>query len=111
MKENLTVAELVLGVAEAMGKPVRGTDANIIRDSADRIWRPDLGGAAGAEVLDWLLLTGARIDMHWKEKEFRCFVTRPRHERTSTKAVRYDGIAPTIWVAVCLAVFAWGEDE
>ncbi len=115
--------ELALAVAGAMGKQAikcHGTVRLVTRVYSDRDahrtegvdvptrpWRPDLGGAAGAEVLEWAHEHGA-VHIDTSPEQCWCLIT-PWEAETEADQVQATG--PTIWIALCRAVVAAGGEE
>ena len=117
MSANKEGAELALAVARVMGKDHMRLERLTRRDDmpmtcihgAASEWRPDLGGAAGAEVLDWIeahaQLCVGFVPLEDGHGQQECELSADNH------SVAASGVGGTRWLALCRAVVAWGEQR
>lgn len=117
MSKQLEGADLALAVAKVMGlskaylcedKALGWVSAlptvYFYRDEDWHTWRPDLGGAAGAEVLDWLC-QHHRVSIGLRDGEFACHRWPIRGGNLEMTT------GPTKWIALCRAIVAYGKDN
>ena len=119
---GLEGADLALAVARVMGKDAYGLEDStcwVREDYFDAAnhhhvlaqeFRPDLGGVAGAEVLEWLTNEASALDYTisfewWMQADWLCQVN--RIDGGGISGIERSG--PTVWLALCRAVVAWGE--
>lgn len=106
MSTQLEGAELALAVARVMEEIVDHSTMWIEHYDATGLigktfaWRPDLGGAAGAEALDWL------YDKAWNVH----LIDVPPDDVLCIIDPDEDGHrGDIIWIAICRAIVAYGE--
>lgn len=115
---GLSGADVALAVAPIIGKNCRASQSvgcmemwevpfnGVVKEFPGDAWRPDLGGAAGAEVLDWAYANIPGFQLPERAGltagfDFEAVISEESNYRTL--------YGDTVWIALCRAVVAWKE--